>query len=235
MPRRAQVFLAAVIATSIVGTMIASSPPHPTEESISKKGDAIYFFAIGFVRMLFLAPLVLLALHTCSLAYFFPAIPRAIYGYGAENRLNTDLITWSAATSIPLILIFGVGIPFRLVSFAWLGKNFTFALKEPDHLITDGVYRYLQHPSYLGAIVLNYCNSILLLRIDGALSCWIPPQWYPITKKIWRWYVAPLWFSFTIFIIWTRVNQEESMLLATFGTQWENWHASTARFIPGIF
>ena len=235
MPRPAQVLLAAVIATSTIGSLIAMSPPHPDEETISEKPDAVWFMAVKSIRMLTLAPFVLAALHTCSLACFFPHLPRAMYRYGKENKLNTSLITWSAATCVPLVLILCFGIPMRLISYAWLGKNFTFALKEPDGLVTDGIYHYVQHPSYLGGYILISGDTMLLLRIDGVLSCWVPPQWYQVAKKIWWWYVTPAWLSLIAFTIYVRISQEESMLLATFGTQWEKWHATTARFIPGFF
>lgn len=234
MPRYAQAFLAAAIVASTVGSWIALSPPNPREESKSEIPDPtlipvrVFFFILT-------AASALSTLHTCSLIYFFPNVPRFIYRYGEENQLNTHLITWSVATSIPLTLILFVGVPLRLVSYASLGKSFTFALKAPDRLITDGIYHYLQHPSYPGTIILLFCNPILLLRIDGSVCCWIPPPRYQTAKKIWWWCVAPAWSSFLIWTLWRRVTQEESMLLATFGAEWERWHATTARFVPGIF
>ncbi|KAK4690329.1 hypothetical protein P7C71_g6436, partial [Lecanoromycetidae sp. Uapishka_2] len=234
MPLIAQVFLAVTITASTVGSFIALSPPNPSERS-SKIDDGIHLLARKPSRVLLMAPFVLLSLHVCSLAYFYPNIPIAIYGYGEENRLNIGLITWSAATSIPLALILCVGVPIRLVSYASLGKNFTFDLAEPDRLVTDGIYRYLQHPSYTGALVLAICNTILLGRVDGALSCWIPPQWHQTVQNLWWWFVAPAGYSLFIFAAWTRMSQEESMMLTTFGAQWERWHATTARLIPWIF
>ncbi len=227
--------LAAIIAASTVGTFIALSPPSPSRRSIPKTGDVFYILARKYIIVLILAPFGLLALHTCSLAYFYPNIPPTVYGCGEENRLNTGLINWSGATSVPLALILYVGVPIRLVSYASLGKNFTFALAKPDRLVTDGIYRYLQHPSYTGTLVLLFCNTMLLYRIDGALSCWIPPRWYQTVQKISRWFLAPVVFSVLIFGMWTRVSREESMILTKFGAEWERWQATTARFIPWIF
>ena len=134
-----------------------------------------------------------------------------------------------------LALIICIGVPSRLVSYASLGKNLTFDLAVPDRLITDGIYQYLQHPSYMGSLILVFSNTMLLLRIDGALSYWIPSNWYRTVRKLWCWSFAPLWFSVLILGMRTRVSQEESMMLATFGSKWERWHATTARFIPGVF
>ena len=230
-----QVRLASAIAASVIGAYIALSPPNPDQELVEERPDIVYFLAVGFIRRAILAPFVLSAVHTCLLAYYFPDIPGPIYRYGQENHLNTGLITWSAATSVPLFLIFCVGLPCRLFAYAGLGRNFTFALKEPDHLVTDGIYRYLQHPSYPGTFSLAYGISILVFRIDGALSCWIHPEWYYLAEKMWWWGFAPMWFIGVPLLIWLRVKQEESMLRATLGAQWEAWHARTARFIPGIF
>lgn len=36
-------------------------------------------------------------------------------------------------------------------------------------------------------------------------------------------------------IMSVRVREEEAMLRQKFGSQWEEWHQRTARFIPGIF
>lgn len=162
MPLAKQAFLAATIAASIVGNFMALTPPNPSKGSIPD--DSWYFVANPNLLVLTLAPFGLLALHTCTLAYFYPTIPPIVYGHGEENHLNTSLISWSAATSLPLALILCIGVPICLVSYASLGKNFTFGLAVPDRLITDGIYRYLQHPSYTGSLVLIFSNTMLLLR-----------------------------------------------------------------------
>ena len=232
MPLRSQVFLAATMATSTLGTLIAISPPNLDRENIP---SVFHFLTCNFITLLRQAPLSLLTLHTCLLIYFHPNIPPSIARYGAANGLNTSSITWSTATSIPLILILCLGVPLRLVSYGSLGTNFTFTLTEPSHLVTEGVYRYLQHPSYTGALILVFCNAALLCRIDGALSCWIPPRWYQSVRIFWRRYLTPIWVSSVFVGIGIRVAQEERMLLDMFGAEWERWHAETARFVPWVF
>jgi protein-S-isoprenylcysteine O-methyltransferase Ste14 len=231
-----QASLAATILASAVGTYIALSPPNPSAKSIPSTSDSIRWLNLTnkHTTKVALAPLGLLALHTSSLTYLHPNIPSSILRHGAENGLNADLITWSATTSIPLALILCAGVPLRLVSYASLGKNFTFALTEPDRLTTTGIYRYLQHPSYTGLVVLIVCNVALLGRMDGVLSCWIPPQWYQVLRTL-EWALAPVGLSVLMFGVWTRVRQEERMLRAEFGVEWERWHATTPRFIPWVF
>ena len=135
---------------------------------------------------------------------------------------------------MPLALILCVGVPLRLVSYAFLGKNFTFALAEPDRLTTTGIYRFVQHPSYTGLFTVIICNLALLGRADGVLSCWIPARWYE-TARWTQLCLAPVALSLLLGAMWTRVVQEESMLRGRFGVEWEQWHARTARFISWLF
>ena len=217
----------------MIGTYIALSPPHISANSTPSTGDSIRWLNLTkkHTTKVMLAPLGLLALHTSSLTFLYPNIPSSVIRHGVENGLNSDLITWSPATSVPLALIICAGIPLRLVSYASLGKNFTFALAEPDRLTTTGIYRYIQHPGYTGLVVLAVCDVVLLGRVDGVLSCWIPPRWYQAVKTLW-WVSAPIGLSILVFGIWTRVRQEERMLRAKFNIEWENWHAITPRFVP---
>ncbi|KAK0739082.1 hypothetical protein B0T21DRAFT_382209 [Apiosordaria backusii] len=162
------------------------------------------------------------------LAYLYPNIPSQCHS------INTDLITWSPSTAIPIALILCAGVPLRLASYASLGKNFTFALAEPDGLKTTGLYRYVQHPSYTGVVILIICNVALMARVDGVMSCWVPDRWYTHLREL-GWSLAPVGVSMVMLGVWTRVMQEEKMLRDRFGDEWERWHARTARFIPWLF
>ncbi|KAI2602476.1 hypothetical protein GGR54DRAFT_644964 [Hypoxylon sp. NC1633] len=220
-----------------IGTYVALSPPHPNTKRILSTGDTLrrLNLANGRFTNIALGPLGLLALYASGLAYLYPDIPPILLRYGAANGLNPNLITWSTATSIPLVLILCAGVPLRLVSYASLGQNFTFALAEPDRLKTTGIYHYVQHPSYTGLLILVVCNVLLLVRIDGALSCFIPTGWYHTLQSLERTLLAPAVLSPLMFGMWARVRQEERMLHTRFGVSWESWHARTARFVPWFF
>ncbi len=231
----AQKALAVLIAVSTIASIIATSPPNASIGPEPESGDILRLCGNNYFLVLVMAPYAILALHTCSLAYFYPNIPPIIYGYGKMNRLNPNRITWSAATIAPIAWILCIGVPLRLASYASLGKNFTFALAEPDRLTTYGIYQYLQHPSYVGTLLLTFWNTWLLFRPDGALSCWIPPQRYRTAAKSIEGCLIPLWLAIVVGTFHIRVNQEESMMQARFGASWEVWHKTTARLIPGIF
>ncbi|KAI1161489.1 hypothetical protein F5B18DRAFT_628278 [Nemania serpens] len=231
-----QVILPATILLSTIGTYVALSPPNPSPESASPVGDLFTRLKLTtkHTTKVAMAPIGLLALHTSGLAYLYPNIPVSILRHGAENGLNTSLVTWSPASAVPLALILCAGIPLRLSSYATLGKNFTFALAEPNRLTTTGIYRYVQHPSYTGLVALIICNVGFVGRIDGALSCWLPPRLFPYFRTM-GWVLAPAGVLALMFVVWTRVREEERMLRAKFGIEWERWHARTPRFIPWFY
>ncbi|KAJ3530754.1 hypothetical protein NM208_g9183 [Fusarium decemcellulare] len=230
-----QASLAAAILASTAGTYIALSPPNPSTHSQPSTGDSIRWLHLTskHTTKVVMAPVGLLAAHASALSFFYPNIPSTLLRNGAENGLNTSLITWSPATLLPLAGIFFAGIPLRLVPYSTLGKNFTFALKEPDRLTTTGIYRYVQHPSYTAIFLLIICNISLLARVDGILSCWIPPQWYHAFRLL-GWSIVPLGLSMMAKGLSARVREEEVMLRDKFKLEWENWHSKTARFIPWL-
>jgi protein-S-isoprenylcysteine O-methyltransferase Ste14 len=233
-----QASLAGTILLSAAGTCVAVMPPNPNRSSSAEltKKDTIKSLNLTSTSFILstMSPLWILAAHTAGLAYCYPHIPPEILGYGAHNGLNPTTITWSTATAVPLAAILGIGVPLRLAAYSGLGKNFTFALAEPDRLSTGGIYRYVQHPSYTGLLTLIVSTVALLGRLDGAVSCWIPARFYGIAQ-----WVDPVFalagVGFVISTIWMRVRQEEEMLKGKFGKEWEEWHARTARFVPWVF
>ena len=231
-----QASLAAAILASTAGTYLALPPPNPSTKSAPATGDTIRLFLTHkHATKIAVAPLGLLALHVSALAYFHPAIPASILRHGADNSLNTNLITWSAATAIPLVMNLCIGIPLRLAAYTSLGKNFTFTLAKPDGLKTTGLYRYVQHPSYTGIVLIAFCNLALLCRPDGVLRCWPSAQWLGVFDALY-WAVVPfVGVPTVLFVLWTRVSEEEDMLRAEFGGEWERWHGRTARFLPWVF
>ncbi|KAL6416206.1 hypothetical protein AUP68_00420 [Ilyonectria robusta] len=228
-----QASLAAVIFASGVGSYYGIlSSPNPNPKSAPSTGDSMSSLFVPRFGQVIRASFSLVVIHTAGLAYSYPNIPPFLLRQG-EYSLNVDLITWSAATSIPLALIFLVGLPLRLGSFASLGRNFTFALKEPDRLNTGGMYRYLQHPGYTGGGILVFCNMALLGRFDGALCCLIWPRYIQSLVGL-QWIIDVIFVCMFGLAIYTRVREEERMLKAKFGVEWESWHTRTARFVPWI-
>ncbi|KAL1983799.1 hypothetical protein VTN96DRAFT_9885 [Rasamsonia emersonii] len=87
------------------------------------------------------------------------------------SNLNPKLFTWSPYTVTCLFIIIFLGAPLRLAAYAALGKNFTFRLAQPDRLVTSGIYRFVQHPSYVGQMLVFLGNMALFARWDAAPGC----------------------------------------------------------------
>ncbi|KAL1963032.1 hypothetical protein VTN77DRAFT_8780 [Rasamsonia byssochlamydoides] len=149
-------------------------------------------------------------------------------------NLNPALFTWSAYTATCLFLLICIGAPVRLAAYDGLGKNFTFRLAPPDRLITTGIYRYVQHPSYTGQLIVIGVNLALFFRWDASAACWISEH---VLARVsgYGWVVYAVLVVFIVRIGSTRVLDEEAMLKEKFGETWERWHRSTSRFIPGLF
>lgn len=96
-----------------------------------------------------------------------------------------------------------------------LGKNWssTLQIREGHTLITNGVYQNIRHPMY---------TSVLLLCITQAL---LLPNWIACLSGF---------IGFSIAYA-TRVNQEEQMLLNSFGDEYEAYRQRTKRLVPYLF
>ncbi len=230
----AQAAIAGVIISSTIATFISLSPPNSKTEQTSSIADSLNMLGVtsSAFGKLAMSPLFILSLHTATLALLYPALPSSLVRHGRVNGFNTDLIRCSASTAAPLSLLF-IGVCLRLIPYASLGSNFTFFLSSPDHLVTTGIYRYVQHPSYVGLFLLVLANFMLLGRSDGIICCWLPPKWYRRVQGSAK-LVLPAVLSALLFALRTRVIEEEMMLEKEFGKEWKMWNSNTARFIPGV-
>jgi protein-S-isoprenylcysteine O-methyltransferase Ste14 len=202
--------------------------PHPTDTTTQDR-----IFLAGAPLFLLIRRIVVVTVgiyHALLvLTISFPSPSPALFCPRPEN-LNSSLFTWSlhSALCIVAVLIFG---HLRLLAFNNLGRNFTFRIAPPKKLITTGLYRYIQHPSYAANMVVIITNGLLFLRPDGVAACWSKKEW--VESKVW---VALGYSSIAgVGFLIMRVRDEERMLKKAFGKEWEDWHARTARFIPGVF
>jgi protein-S-isoprenylcysteine O-methyltransferase Ste14 len=148
------------------------------------------------------------------------------------ENVNEEYFGWSryVVSCVLLIWVFGFC---RLLAFRTLGKNFTFQLARPTHLVTTGIYAYVQHPSYLPYLVLHVTSLALFARVDGPMGCFLPSSWVATLS---RYHTASVLLQIVVTVIglWARVRDEEEMLKGAFGKEWVEWHNKTKRFIPGV-
>lgn len=229
-------FAAAVLA-SAAGCIVGLNPPNPSpanhvgHPSSSTLSRLRHFITNGNLNNLILAPITFLSLHTVGLALAGPPIPRWLLGV-TTTPINPRRISWSTDTAVPLAALLCVGIPLRLIAYQTLGDSFTFKLATPKRgLVTTGIYRYLQHPSYTGAAIIFVAPMVLLYRADGAMGRWLPETAGKVVERI----VAPVMAAGSLWMMGLRVKDEEKMLKDCFGQEWERWSQRTARFVPWLW
>lgn len=210
-------------------------PPNPVGKQDSGIRDT-WAFPQSFVllrvcRTLFLGSAVYQALFIA----FSPAMNRdaAQRVLLPKYPLNRTLLTPNVI-SLPVLLITLAGAVFRLYTYAELGADFTFDLRVPSRLKTDGIYAWLQHPSYAAAILSCITGILWFTRLDGAIGL-LAPEW---ARRYQTKLHAIMALGVTTVIgagLSLRMMEEESMLQREFGAEWDLWHRSTARLIPGFF
>ena len=119
----------------------------------------------------------------------------------------------SLQTSVGLVLVVA-GLSICLVSAFTLGRFYSSSLviKEGHRLISRGVYRFVRHPIYLGA----------LLKCLG------------IPVFVSSWYGAFAWVALIPFVLW-RVRNEEELLTEQFGDEYRAYKTTTNKLVPFLY
>lgn len=120
----------------------------------------------------------------------------------------------SSSTIIGLTL-FMIGVLLRHLSIKQLGKYFVTKVQvTSDHeLITEGIYRFLRHPSYTG-LIFGFLGLILFLQAGFAATVFIL---IGIPSYIYR------------------IKVEEYALIKRFGQQYESYREKSYALLPLIY
>jgi protein-S-isoprenylcysteine O-methyltransferase Ste14 len=112
------------------------------------------------------------------------------------------------------LFLFFAGSILRLAAVFVLGRRFSGLVAiQPDHkLKTDGLYRYIRHPSYAGLIA-SVIGLALIFRSAIGLILTI------------------LLFLFLV----SRMNDEERFLEAHFGEEYRSYRLRTRRLVPFVY
>ena len=118
------------------------------------------------------------------------------------------------ALAISLVLLVG-GLAIRATAILTLGRFFTSNVAiQPEHrVVRTGLYRFIRHPSYLGAL-LAFVGLGFLLR---------------------NWLSVSLILVATMIAFLYRIKVEEAALMATLGDEYVEYRRSTKRLLPGIY
>jgi protein-S-isoprenylcysteine O-methyltransferase Ste14 len=147
-----------------------------------------------------------------------------LVAFGVLGLTNGFLPAWSDRTHFwtldgDALRWFGVGLFvfsgwLRLWPVVVLGDRFSglVAIQPGHRLVTDGIYRIIRHPSYLGALLNSLGWSLAFRSGAGVLvtALLVPP-------------------------IVARIAAEERLLLSEFGGEYETFRARTWRMIPGVW
>jgi protein-S-isoprenylcysteine O-methyltransferase Ste14 len=223
--------LMAFISSAYISKLCFVSPnPRPT--SLQKQDRIMAIPLIGLLgpqiqQYTFLSLAILHIIYTAV----YPSLSTSGICPHPEN-VDAKYVTWSSYVIICVVVIHVFGV-LRLLAFRTLGKNFTFELSKPSHLVTTGIYAYVQHPSYPPYFILNLTNLALFAALDGPWGCFLPEVWVSIWKE-WKVLFFLLNAGLMVAGLSARVRDEEEMLRTTFGREWEEWSAKTKRFIPWV-
>jgi len=108
-----------------------------------------------------------------------------------------------------------VGISIRWVAILTLGKYFTGKIRilEDHRLVRGGIYKYVRHPAYAGAILAYFGFGFAFSNWISFLLIFLPIL------------VAAMW----------RMRIEERALGEALGDEYLEYSATTKRLIPGIY
>ena len=112
------------------------------------------------------------------------------------------------------VILFAVGGALRLWPVFVLGRRFSGLVAiQPGHtLVTDGIYRTIRNPSYLGLLALSLGWALAFRSLAGVLlvALMIPP-------------------------LVARIRSEEALLRSQFGEVYAAYCARTWRLFPGLY
>ncbi len=138
----------------------------------------------------------------------------ALLGLPFADRRGIAVMSDAQQTRWAGVVLFALGLGLVYGSGVALGKLYSpeVTLQQGHHLVTTGLYRYIRHPRYLGAILTGF-GLALLFR---------------------SWIGLPVAAAF-IGIIALRIRDEELFMRKEFGSEWEAYCQRSWRLIPLLY
>jgi protein-S-isoprenylcysteine O-methyltransferase Ste14 len=122
--------------------------------------------------------------------------------------IGGDGVRWTG------VVLFALGGVLRVVPVFLLGRRFSglVAIQKDHALVTDGLYRVIRNPSYLGLMVMLAGWALAFRSLCGlALAAlFVPP-------------------------LIARIHSEEALLAKHFGAEYDAYRARTWRLIPYVY
>ncbi|HEY1815149.1 MAG TPA: isoprenylcysteine carboxylmethyltransferase family protein [Kofleriaceae bacterium] len=122
--------------------------------------------------------------------------------------IDGDLARWLG------VALFAIGGALRIAPVYVLGKRFSglVAIQKDHQLVTDGIYRVIRNPSYLGVLVMVGGWALAFRSVLGLVlaALLVPP-------------------------LVARMTSEEALLAKHFGAAYDAYRARTWRLIPHVY
>jgi protein-S-isoprenylcysteine O-methyltransferase Ste14 len=122
--------------------------------------------------------------------------------------IDGDTVRWLG------VALYAVGTLVRMWPVFVLGRRFSglVAIQPGHRLVTDGIYRVVRNPSYLGMIILAVGWALAFRSVVGLLLVllMLPP-------------------------LIARIRSEEALLRSQFGQEYDAYCAHTWRLVPGVY
>jgi len=95
-----------------------------------------------------------------------------------------------------------------------MGRSWTptLGLREDHKLVTDGIFKYIRHPMYAAHILWAIAQPLILTNWIAGFSFLLPQ----------------------ILQYWSRVTDEEKMMLEGFGEEYREYMKTTGRILPKL-
>ncbi|NOY77009.1 MAG: isoprenylcysteine carboxylmethyltransferase family protein [Calditrichaeota bacterium] len=149
-----------------------------------------------------------------SLILFWITIPASLTlgfftaNYGVWQPLNSYV-------AIAGLSVLATGFLIRWISIIQLNKEFTVdvAITKDHRLMTNGLYKKIRHPSYLGLLLICFGLSVAMNSIISLIIITLPVS---------------------LALIY-RIKMEENILIKEFGKTYQDYMKGTYRLIPKLY
>lgn len=122
--------------------------------------------------------------------------------------IGGDGVRWTG------VVLFALGGGLRVVPVFILGRRFSglVAIQKDHALVTDGLYRVIRNPSYLGLLIMLAGWALAFRSLCGLVlaALFVPP-------------------------LIARIHSEEALLARHFGPEYDAYRARTWRLIPYVY
>ncbi len=140
----------------------------------------------------------------------YDGLTETLWRLATGRREVSDL---SAANAAGLVMCV-VGLTLAIAAAFTLKQSYSSSLviREGHQLVTHGVYCYVRHPLYLGALIAILGAPVYAPSVAGALV-----------------------LSALIPLVLLRIRMEEALLIEHFGEQYLAYRAKTKKLIPFLY